>query len=160
MIAPLASDVTYIPFKDDIFDVVTSFGVIEHFRKKSEILQFLNDVSRVLKKDGFLILTIPNFASTFRNKLYLALSKRRFGIYHKPYTMSSLASIFNSSPLKPVEIGFISFGFHQLALKVRFNDKLVYFLYHAVWKILCLFTQVLHENYLDPIYVIAKKAGT
>jgi methionine biosynthesis protein MetW len=52
-----------IPFEDNFFDAVTGLEVIEHL---ADTDNFLIEVKRVLKKDGFLILTTPNFFSLAR----------------------------------------------------------------------------------------------
>lgn len=46
-----------IPFKDNSFDAIISFQVIEHIKNDSG---FINEIHRVLKKGGILILTTPN----------------------------------------------------------------------------------------------------
>ncbi len=153
-----ACDVTRIPFIDCVFEAVTSFGVIEHFRSESEVAFFLNDAIRVLKKGGVLIITIPNFAATFRNKLVLFLSHGKYGLYHKTYSQSMLLNLVNSTKdLRIVETGFTPFGFKQMLLHLSVNKHLFYILYHAIWKILNSFLTSLGRNYQDPIYVIAKK---
>ena len=45
-----------LPFKDNSFDNAVSFQVLEHVR---EPLQFLDEVFRVIKPSGFLLLTTP-----------------------------------------------------------------------------------------------------
>jgi ubiquinone/menaquinone biosynthesis C-methylase UbiE len=46
-----------LPFADASFDVVTMLAVLEHIEYEQEILQ---EVHRVLRKDGKLILTVPS----------------------------------------------------------------------------------------------------
>ncbi len=46
-----------IPYKDNIFDAVVSFQVIEHVQ---DDVNYISEVHRVLKKSGILILTTPN----------------------------------------------------------------------------------------------------
>lgn len=46
-----------LPFADHCFDVVVSFETIEHLK---DLQIFLNDVSRILKKDGMFICSTPN----------------------------------------------------------------------------------------------------
>ena len=87
----VAGDVTKLPFREEVFDVVTSFGVVEHFRKESEVIEAIKEALRVLKGGGFLILSIPNFAATFRNKFVIALSRGRFGMYHKALHQVSIS---------------------------------------------------------------------
>lgn len=53
----LLGDGTNLPFKDESFDVVTSFETLEHLHARNE---FLVELKRVLKADGTLILSTPN----------------------------------------------------------------------------------------------------
>ena len=46
-----------LPFKSDFFDVVTILDVLEHVNKDNLMI---NEIYRVLKKDGILILSVPN----------------------------------------------------------------------------------------------------
>jgi ubiquinone/menaquinone biosynthesis C-methylase UbiE len=50
---------TALNFMDNTFDVVTAFEVIEHLDSESQ-KKFLNQVVRVLKKKGILLLSTPN----------------------------------------------------------------------------------------------------
>jgi len=52
-------DVQNLKFKNEIFDVVLSFQVIEHLSDHS---QFLKEIKRVLKKDGLAVVGTPNKA--------------------------------------------------------------------------------------------------
>jgi ubiquinone/menaquinone biosynthesis C-methylase UbiE len=53
---------------------------VEHFRSDSEVIAALSEAKRVLKVGGYLIVCIPNFVATFRNKLVISLTK---GSAHK-----------------------------------------------------------------------------
>ncbi len=46
-----------LPFPDETFDVVTSFETIEHLHERQ---QFLQEIKRVLKMNGLLVLSTPN----------------------------------------------------------------------------------------------------
>lgn len=48
-----------LPFADEMFDSILSTQVLEHVRNLDE---FLIEVTRVLKKDGYLIITVPCIA--------------------------------------------------------------------------------------------------
>lgn len=154
-------DVTKLPFRDHVFDVITSFGVVEHFRNEYEVILALNEARRTLKVGGYLILTIPNFAATFRNKLVMALTKGRFGMYHRPYTVSLLVNLLKMvKGLQIVEVGFMSFGFRSLILSIAKSpsvEKVIYFLYHAMWRILNCMLKTIGEDYQNPIYIIARR---
>ena len=54
------TDIENLPFPDNQFDVVFCVGVLEYL--KSDV-KSLEQISRVLKPGGFLILTLPNFLS-------------------------------------------------------------------------------------------------
>jgi SAM-dependent methyltransferase len=53
----ICSDATSLPFEDKFFDVIVSFETIEHIKNYKK---FIKEVSRVLKKNGVLILSTPN----------------------------------------------------------------------------------------------------
>lgn len=52
-----------IPYNDNTFDAVISFQVIEHLQNT---INYISEIYRVLKRDGFFILTTPN--RTYRLK--------------------------------------------------------------------------------------------
>jgi 2-polyprenyl-3-methyl-5-hydroxy-6-metoxy-1,4-benzoquinol methylase len=51
-------DGTNIPYPDEFFDVVISFETIEHTKQYQEML---NEFKRVVKKNGLIIISTPNF---------------------------------------------------------------------------------------------------
>ncbi len=53
-----------LPFESGFFDVVSCFDVIEHFT--THPLIFLAEITRILKKDGLLVMCAPNLLSTAR----------------------------------------------------------------------------------------------
>lgn len=55
----IESDITNMPLNDNKFDVVVSYETIEHIDEASQVL-FMNEVKRVLKSDGVLIISTPN----------------------------------------------------------------------------------------------------
>lgn len=57
-----------IPFESGRFDVVVAAEIIEHLKDTDH---FLEEIRRVLKEDGFLILTTSNLVSLGRRFLYL-----------------------------------------------------------------------------------------
>jgi ubiquinone/menaquinone biosynthesis C-methylase UbiE len=50
-------DASALGFRDEMFDIVISFEMIEHL---SQLERFLEDVRRVLKRDGLFIVSTPN----------------------------------------------------------------------------------------------------
>lgn len=50
------ADIKQLPFRDQVFDIVTSFEVLEHIHEQS---CFVQEVHRVLRRDGMFILSTP-----------------------------------------------------------------------------------------------------
>lgn len=50
-----------LPFEDSFFDAVVSYETIEHVEERVQI-RFLEEICRVLKQDGILIMSTPNKA--------------------------------------------------------------------------------------------------
>lgn len=77
------ADATSLPFKNNSFDTIVSFEVIEHIKNYH---LFLNEVFRVLKKGGHFIFSTPN-SKQFRGKT---------SAYHfKEFTGYELLNIFS-----------------------------------------------------------------
>jgi len=55
----ITASVTDLPFQDNSFDVITSFETIEHISEKQQ-LHFLDEIVRVLKGNGLLIISTPD----------------------------------------------------------------------------------------------------
>ena len=65
-------DVDDLPYKNDVFDIVIFSEIIEHLFYG--VPHALNEINRVIKKDGFLILTTPNLAR-IPNRIRLLMGK-------------------------------------------------------------------------------------
>ena len=57
-----------IPFTDNTFDVLTSFETLEHIENEERQMQ---EIKRVLKKDGLYILSTPNDWDNSNNKFHV-----------------------------------------------------------------------------------------
>ena len=57
----ISSSIETIPMPDDYFDIIVSFETIEHVEEEVQN-KFLNEISRVLKPEGILIMSTPNKA--------------------------------------------------------------------------------------------------
>ena len=53
----MLADALHLPFRDNCFEAVLCFHVIEHLRKSA---QALKEIRRILKNSGLLLLTTPN----------------------------------------------------------------------------------------------------
>lgn len=58
-----------LPFADDYFDLVTSFGMLDYFSSWDGVLQ---EIFRVMQPDGHILISLPNLGS-WHNRLCLLL---------------------------------------------------------------------------------------
>lgn len=63
----VVADLKNLPFKNNIFDLVWSFSVIQHTHKE-RLLSCLSDINRVLTETGYTFLEFPN-KNGIRNKI-------------------------------------------------------------------------------------------
>jgi ubiquinone/menaquinone biosynthesis C-methylase UbiE len=56
----LVANAFTLPFRDDIFDIVFSFSVLDHIRPKQSREIAVREMARVTKPGGFVIITGPN----------------------------------------------------------------------------------------------------
>lgn len=76
--SPVVADARYIPFKSNTFDLVYSFGVIEHFNRTEIAIQ---EHIRVTKKGGRIIITVPHLFSPYT--VYWALRHIKEGTFQE-----------------------------------------------------------------------------
>lgn len=96
-----------LQIEDDSFDVVVSHHVIEHVDKPEE---FLTKIKKVLKKDGLLILSTPDFESVCA-KLFQEKYRMLFDKTH--------VNLFSFNSLKRL---LIDFGFDILEADFPYFD--------------------------------------
>lgn len=54
---PINADISHLPYRSRSFDLISALDVLEHSR---DDLSVINEISRILKNKGYLILTIPH----------------------------------------------------------------------------------------------------
>lgn len=96
----IVADVTHLPFKKDVFNIVISLGVVEHFRHTSEMVKTFTETRYVLLENGFFFCTVPNILVPTRNMLTALLTHNRLGLYHKLYTARYLQNTLNKVGFK------------------------------------------------------------
>jgi len=101
-------DAINIPFKDNSFDVVGLFDLVEHFQDDAKLLK---ETVRVVKKGGVIVLTVPAREELWSGFDELSLHKRR-------YTKKKLKSIFLSVDISPLLIEYI---FMSLYLPMKYS---------------------------------------
>ena len=110
-------DVTDIPFEDNEFDTYLSYGVLEHLEDVNSLKKAVDEIHRVLKKDGIAYITIPNL--TILNYVYFIkhklssniLIRKLFGkssiksnFFEYNYTEKEFLSYFSSSKFEICEV--------------------------------------------------------
>ena len=70
----VVADARRLPFADETFDVVFSYGVLQHF-SKADVGISVDDVRRVLKPDGYSWVQMPNSLGALN---VVRLAQRRF----------------------------------------------------------------------------------
>jgi 2-polyprenyl-3-methyl-5-hydroxy-6-metoxy-1,4-benzoquinol methylase len=91
-------------YPEGYFDVITLLHVLEHLPDPSAILK---KAHKLLRKDGFLLIEVPNFGSfeahIFRSK-WMGISAP-LHLYH--FTPLTLQKMLKSCGYIPIEVGFI-----------------------------------------------------
>jgi len=59
----VVADVRQLPYRTGVFDGVLSTSTLDHFPSRSELLQSLREIARVLRPGGSLILTLDNLGN-------------------------------------------------------------------------------------------------
>lgn len=103
----IVADVLHLPFKNNIFNLVYFTDVIEHLPENSEI-NALNEIYRVLKPNGYLILTTPN-----DRIIYTYLDPAKYIVNHRHYKIKDILKIVKNTNFK-IEKIFTSGGFWEL----------------------------------------------
>ena len=84
-------DATNIPFKDNQFDQVIILDVLEHIKNHEKTL---NEIKRVLKKHGKLIISVPN------DTLLSFFNPIRYAQHERHYTISQITFLLKKNGFK------------------------------------------------------------
>lgn len=109
-------------FSNTKFDVITSFEVLEHINNPVEELKHFNTL---LRKNGIVYLTTPNF-----NSLSRFLLKEKWNIIEYPehlcyYTPKTLAYIFHRSGFNQITIKTTGISFNRFQVSIKANTNYV-----------------------------------
>ena len=136
-------DVQKLPYPQNTFDTVISLGVIEHFLNPDKVM---NEMYRVLKTNGHLILMTPNKYSfgILEKKIKILLKVWKFG-YQTEYSVNNLEEIANKYGFKVVS--------RNTELRKTFkNDSISFKLISSIDQILNVFNK--NFGFYSYIYLI------
>lgn len=106
------ADIRSLPFPDEFFSAIFSFGAIEHFSESSKAIE---EFYRTLKKGGKCFITVPNVysARTFLTRPILSILKNpKLGYqgYEKSFTPQKLARMIEKAGFKKIKCGILPDG--------------------------------------------------
>lgn len=108
------SSVSVLPFPDEVFDLIISTDVVYHKQVKNDIAA-INEIYRVLKKEGFVIINLP--AHDYLRRAH----DERVHTRHR-YAMNELRNKLEKCGLKVMKISYRNaFSFPALLLSKLIN---------------------------------------
>lgn len=150
----------------ELFDVVVSFGVAEHFEDTATCIQAF---SRFLKPGGMLITIIPNLVG-FIGMLQRLLNKKVYDI-HTLMNLNNLRDAHDSSGLKVIACSYFIFanfgvvnlsGFEKDSFSFWLRKLLVFSLQQiakAIWVYEVIISPLPANRFLSPYIVCIGKKG-
>ena len=160
----VVADLENIPFKNNIFDLIWSFSVIQHTHNK-RLVNCINHIGRILKSSGFTKLEFPNKKGLRNNISNVKNSEANKDDYNswcvRYYTPNEYKNILSEylDNFSFTNHSFFGIGVLKEDLKyVSFKNKII----SLISLIGSTFTKVIPylKNFSDSIYVSANKKGT
>ena len=109
------ADASKMPFGDGQFDIVFHQGFLEHFKKP---LTLLEEQSRVLKKDGFLAVDVPQLFTTYTiKKHFLMLKGKWFAGWERQFSPFQLKKLIKRAGFEI--IGSYGWGYYGKLHKIK-----------------------------------------
>ncbi|HOV90371.1 MAG TPA: class I SAM-dependent methyltransferase [Syntrophorhabdaceae bacterium] len=111
----IRSNVYDLPLKNESIDLCICIDMLEHLK---EPLNGLKELRRILKKDGLLIMTIPNDRNFFLARIAMFMFKEAFydSGHEKKWTPKSITRLIWDAGLKIQEKKNLPFIFWQISL--------------------------------------------
>jgi SAM-dependent methyltransferase len=91
---PLCGDLARLPYRNETFDFISALDVLEHIRDDELAI---SEISRILKKNGIVVITVPN-----RMEFYTKQDKI-IGHYRR-YEINQIVSLFKKFKLTNLKI--------------------------------------------------------
>lgn len=96
-------DITECNFPADYFDIITTMHTFEHLSNPSEVL---DEINRILKKNGFLILTTPNIDSPVAKLTKNSWFPLDIPHHYYHYSIKTLRKLLNIKGFKVIKMGY------------------------------------------------------
>ena len=129
---PLCGDLSHLPYRNGAFDFISALDVLEHIKEDEYAI---TEISRILKKNGIAIITVPHRMKYYSNQdklighyrryeteqilslfeRYDLINIRIFGVYGK---FMRIADIQSANPKKTEEF--------LLNLRTRFESDVIF----------------------------------
>lgn len=122
------ADVRKIPFKDNTFDVVYSFGLIEHFENHNDVIE---EMKRILKKDGILITAWPNTLKFTFTRLMMYFHRKKDLEDMLPIKPKDLTNIYQDLNFKDIQfnkMGVWGLSWSHFLNKIKILNPILSFL--------------------------------
>ncbi|MHA2393686.1 MAG: class I SAM-dependent methyltransferase [Promethearchaeota archaeon] len=101
---PLCGDLARLPYRDRTFDFVCALDVLEHVKNDQLAI---SEISRILKKDGIAVITVPHRMKFYTNQ------DRIIGHYRR-YEINQIISLFKNCKLRLLK----SFGVYGKLMRI------------------------------------------
>lgn len=143
------------------FDVILSFGVVEHF---SDLSQILSNINKYLKNDGIMFTLIPNMAGSI-GYLTRIFNKKIYDT-HNPHDLRSLLDGHRKAGMEILSKGYLgSTGYSVLSSCFNEKSGAPYHIYvflsrlsKAIWYIESKLGDLPASKVFSPyIYVVSRK---
>ncbi len=101
---PLCGDLIRLPYRNECFDFVSALDVLEHIKNDEDAV---SEISRVLKRNGIVIITVPHRMKYYTNQDHLIGHYRR-------YEINQIISLFKKYNLAHIR----SFGVYGQLMRI------------------------------------------
>lgn len=129
----MVGDATKLNLMDGYYDVVVSFSTIDHIPGKENRMRAISEMYRVLRLEGYLIVTVPNswdFYYSYRSNKLQREGNVIFG-YEYQFSPLELKRMLTDNGFKIIDCASTAFNpysyFDRLLKKLRLHKFKIYF---------------------------------
>lgn len=123
-----------LPFKSQSFDTIVSFQVLEHIPEPNE---FIKEISRVIKENGYLIITAPQSYQ---------LHEEPYDYYR--YTKYGLKYLVEKNGFETISIEPLGGIFARIGMKISYLMQSKYYLLNKILRVFAIIPNI-SFNILD-----------